>query len=351
MNSEKDLNITYDKLNEKYMKRILTGIRTSGKLHLGHYVGLLKNVVNLQDDYEIFLEMADVQTLTDNFDDPQKVRDNVFQVAMDSLAVGVDPSKVTIFIQSQIPEIAELTVYFMNLVTMARLMRNPTVKEEVKQRGFNEDIPVGFVNYPISQAADIMFCKGELVPIGEDQRPMIEQTREIARKFNTLYGSVFPEPDIKVSDIGRLVGTDGNTKMSKSLGNVINLSDSAEEVEKKVMNMYTDPTRIKATDPGHVEENPVFIYLDAFGTPADSVQIDELKKRYTAGQVGDIEVKKFLVKILNNFLVPIRKNRAKYERDPGLVERILKEGTEKARAEAQKTLMEVKRAMKLDYFN
>ncbi len=332
------------------MKRILTGIRTSGKLHLGHYVGLLQNVVNLQDEYQIFLEMADVQTLTDNFDDPQKVRNNVFEVALDCLAVGVDPKKTTIFIQSQIPEIAELTIFFMNLVTMARLMRNPTVKEEIKQKGFADDVPVGFVNYPISQAADILFIKADLVPIGEDQKPMIEQTREIARKFNTLYGNVFPEPDIKVGNIGRLVGTDGNAKMSKTLGNLIYLSDSSEEVEKKVMSMYTDPNRIHSTDPGKVEGNPVFIYLDAFGDEESMKFINDYKNLYRMGQVGDIEVKKYLVKVLNKFLFPIRKRRAEFEKQPKLVDKILKEGTEKARIEAQKTLAEVKKAMKIDYF-
>lgn len=334
-------------------KRILTGIRTSGKLHLGHYVGLLKNVVKLQDEYDIFLEMADVQTLTDYFDQPELVRESVYQACLDSLAVGVDPQKTTIFIQSLIPEIAELTIYFMNLVTMARLMRNPTVKEEIKQKGFAEDVPVGFVNYPISQAADILFVRADLVPIGEDQKPMIEQTREIARRFNSLYGKVFPEPAIKLGDIARLVGTDGNAKMSKSLGNTIYLSDAVEEVEKKVMGMYTDPKRIHSDDPGTVEGNPVFIYLDAFGStssPQVGQEINRYKELYRKGQVGDIEVKKFLVQVLNNFLDPIRKKRAEFEKQPELVEKILKEGTEKARAEAQKTLEEVKKAMKLNYF-
>lgn len=333
------------------MKRILTGDRPTGKLHLGHYVGSLKNRVKLQDEYETFIMVADVQALTDNFDNPQKVRDNVLEVTMDNLAVGLDPSKVTFFIQSQIPEIAELTVFFMNLVTMARLMRNPTVKDEIKQKGFDEDVPVGFVNYPISQAADILFLKANLVPVGEDQKPMIEQTREIARKFNSIYGEVFPEPEIKVGDMGRLVGTDNNTKMGKSLGNAIFLSDSPEEVEKKVMSMYTDPTRIKPTDPGHVEGNPVFIYLDAFVSESKRLQVEEYKDKYKKGEVGDVEVKKFLVQVLNKFLEPIRQKRLEYENRPELVEKILKEGTERARVEAQKTLAEVKKAMKLDYFN
>lgn len=331
-------------------KRILTGDRPTGKLHLGHYVGSLKNRVKLQDEYETFIMVADVQALTDNFDNPQKVRDNVLEVTMDNLAVGLDPKKVTFFIQSQIPEIAELTVFFMNLVSMGRLQRNPTVKEEMKQRGFEGEVSVGFINYPISQAADILFLKANLVPVGEDQKPMVELTREIARKFNAIYGQVFPEPDVKVGEIGRLVGTDGNTKMSKSLGNLIYLSDPAEEVERKVMSMYTDPTRIHSTDPGHVEDNPVFIYLDAFGSEGDKLQTTNYKLLYQTGQVGDIEVKKYLVKVLNSFLDPIRKSRARYERNPKLVEEILRDGTAKARAEAQKTLAEVKKAMKLDYF-
>lgn len=332
------------------MKRILTGIRTSGKLHLGHYSGLLDNCLKLQHDYETFFMMADVQTLTDNFDDPQKVRDSVYEVALDSLAVGINPEKVTFFIQSQIPEIAELTVFFMNLVTMARLMRNPTVKDEVKQKGFGENVPVGFVNYPISQAADILFLKANLVPVGEDQKPMIEQTREIARKFNFVYGEVFPEPDIKVGEVGRLVGTDGNSKMSKSIGNVIYLSDSPQEVEKKVMRMYTDPNRIHPTDPGNVEGNPVFVYLDAFVLESDLDQVAEYKSKYKKGEVGDVEVKRFLTKVLNEFLEPIRERRRQYEENPKLVEEILRKGTEKAQVEAKKTMREVRKAMKLDYF-
>lgn len=332
------------------MKRILTGIRTSGKLHLGHYIGLLDNVIKLQDEYEIYLMSADVQTLTDNFDDPQKVHDNVYEVAADCLAVGIDPQKVTYFIQSQIPEIAELTVFFMNLVTMARLVRNPTVKEEISQKGFGENIPVGFINYPISQAADILFVKADLVPVGDDQLPMIEQTREIARKFNSVYGQVFPEPEAKVGEVARLVGTDGNAKMSKSLGNTIYLSDSKEEVEKKVMNMYTDPNRIKSTDPGNVEGNPVFAYLDAFAPGSERAQVVDFKQRYKEGKVGDVEVKQYLSKILDDFLTPIRERRAEFENQPGKVEDILKKGTEKAREEAKKTMSEVRKAMKIDYF-
>jgi len=332
------------------MKRILTGDRPTGKLHLGHFVGSLQNRVKLQDEYEQFVMLADVQALTDNFDNPQKVRDNVSEVVLDYLAVGIDPKKTTIFIQSLIPEIAELTIFFMNLVNMGRLLRNPTVKDEIQQKGFGDEVPVGFVNYPISQAADILFLKADLVPVGEDQKPMLELTREIARKFNTIYSQVFPEPEIKLGDVARLVGTDGNAKMSKSLGNVIYLSDSPEEVEKKVMSMYTDPTRLKATDPGHVEGNPVFIYLDAFASEADKSQVTSYKSQYKEGTVGDVEVKKFLIQVLNNFLDPIRAKRAQYEKNPELIEKILKEGTQKARIEAQKTLVEVKKAMKLDYF-
>lgn len=344
------------------MKRILTGDRPTGKLHLGHYVGSLANRVKLQDEYETFIMVADVQALTDNFDNPSKVRSNVVEVTMDNLAVGLNPGKVTFFIQSEISEIAELTVFFMNLVTMARLIRNPTVKDEIGQKGFGEQIPVGFVNYPISQAADILFLKANLVPVGEDQKPMLEQTREIARRFNSIYGEVFPEPEIKVGEVGRLVGTDGNAKMSKSLGNVVYLSDSKEEVEKKVMAMYTDPNRVRPDIPGKVEGNPVFLYLDAFGPEAAKIEgsdfssseiakkIAEYKDRYQKGTVGDVEVKKYLVRILNTFLEPIRNRRAYYEKNPEKVEKILKDGTQKARGEAQTTMREVKKAMKLDYF-
>lgn len=329
-------------------KRILTGIRTSGRLHVGHYVGLLKNCLALQDDYETFMMMADVQTLTDNFDNPDKVHDNVFEAATDCLALGIDPKKVTFFIQSEIAEIAELTVFFMNLVTMARLMRNPTVKDEIKQKGFGESLPVGFVNYPISQAADILSVNADLVPVGEDQLPMIEQSREIARRFNQLYGQTFKEPEAKVGEIARLVGTDGNAKMSKSLGNVIYLSDSEEEVNKKVMGMYTDPNRIKATDPGKVEGNPVFIYLDAFGN--DKEKIEEFKARYHKGTVGDIEVKKYLAEVLNMMLEPIRQKRSEYEKNPELVKQILEEGTARTKKEAVEIMRQVRSAMKLNYF-
>lgn len=331
-------------------KRILTGDRPTGKLHLGHYVGSLKNRVKLQNEYEQFVMIADVQALTDNFNDSQKVRDNIKEVTLDYLAIGLDPQKTTIFIQSMVPQIAELTVFYMNLVTVARLQRNPTVKDEIKQRGFDETVPLGFLAYPVSQAADITSVQADLVPVGADQLPMIEQTREIVRKFNSLYGNILHEPEGLVGDFPRLVGTDGNTKMSKSLNNAIYLSDSAEEVEKKVMGMYTDPTRIRVTDPGHVEGNPVFVYLDAFGSENDKLQTTNYKLLYTKGQIGDIEVKKYLAQVLNNFLDPIRKKRAEYEKNPELIDQILKVGTEKARQEAQKTLDEVKKAMHIDYF-
>ncbi|MBI4091153.1 tryptophan--tRNA ligase [candidate division WWE3 bacterium] len=329
------------------MKRILTGDRPTGKLHLGHYVGTLKSRVELQDKYETFIMVADVQALTDNFENPEKVRSNVFEVVMDNLAVGVDPSKATFFVQSMIPEIAELTVFFMNLVTLARLKRNPTVRDEMKQRGYGGDVPIGFLAYPVSQAADILFLKAEVVPVGADQLPMIEQTREIARKFNSLYGNVFPKPEAIVGEISRLVGTDGGSKMSKSLGNVIYLSDDSETLKERVSGMYTDPKRIHPTDPGTVEGNPVFIYHDAFNP--DKAEVESLKARYRAGKVGDVEVKEKLDKALNDFLEPIRERRSEYEKRPEVVRQILLEGTKKARAEARKTMDEVKEAMRINY--
>lgn len=330
-------------------KRILTGDRPTGKLHLGHYIGSLKNRVRLQDEYDCYFIMADVQALTDNFNHPEMVREAVREVAMDNLAVGIDPQKATIFIQSQIPEIAELTIYFMNLVTLARLQRNPTVKDEAKQKGFGENIPVGFLVYPISQAADILVVRANLVPVGEDQLPHIEQTREIARRFNSIYGEVFPEPEALVGEFPRLPGTDGKAKMSKSLGNCIYLSDDAKTVEGKVMAMYTDPTRIHPTDPGHVEGNPVFIYHEVFNPNKE--EVEDLKRRYIEGRVGDVEVKQRLTKAINDFLEPVRKKRAQYERSPELVERILKEGTQKARLEARETLRLVRHIMGLNYFS
>ncbi len=326
-------------------KRILTGDRPSGKLHLGHYIGTLENRVKLQDEYETFIMQADVQALTDNFDNPDKVRESVYQVALDNLAVGLDPSKAVLFVQSQIPELAELTVYFMNLVSLARLQRNPTVKSEMKQKGFGANVPVGFVNYPLSEAADILGFNADLVPAGDDQAPMVELTREVVNRFNTIYGHTFNMPEILTGRIARLVGTDGSAKMSKSLGNVIYLSDSHDEVETKVMKMYTDPTRQRTTDPGKVEGNPVFIYLDAFGT--DKKTTEALKQRYRNGQVGDIEVKQYLVDVLNTFLEPIRVRREEYELQPDLVKNILEDGTTKARQVVNETMAEVRKAMRL----
>ncbi len=329
-------------------KRILTGDRPTGKMHLGHFVGSLKDRVKLQDSYDQFVMIADVQALTDNFENPEKVRANIKEVLLDYLAVGIDPTKTTILIQSMIPEIAELTVFYLNLVTLERVLRNPTVKDEIKQKGFGTSIPAGFAMYPISQAADITIFNANLVPVGEDQLPMVEQTREIVRKFNSLYGEVFVEPEALVGEIKRLPGIDGGTKMGKSLGNAIYLSDREEELKKKVMGMYTDPNRIHATDPGKVEGNPVFTYHDAFNPNKDEVAA--LKERYEKGTVGDIEVKEKLFIVLNKFLKPIRERRAEFEKRPEELDKILKEGTEKARKVAKETMEKVRKAMKIDYF-
>jgi tryptophanyl-tRNA synthetase len=329
-------------------KTILTGDRPTGRLHLGHYVGSLKNRVSLQHEYDTFVLIADVQALTDNFEHPELLRDNVTQVMLDYLAVGLDPEKVKFVVQSMVPELAELTVYFMNLVTVATLERNPTVKEEIKQRNFTRGVPVGFWSYPISQAADITIFKAHLVPVGEDQLPMIEQAREIVRRFNHLYGRVLIEPRAMVGEVARLPGTDGGAKMSKSLNNCIYLSDSAETLRKRVMSMYTDPTRIHPTDPGHVEGNPVFIYHDAFNP--DKAQVEELKARYVKGAVGDVEVKQRLFEALARLLEPIRERRAQFEAQPARVREILMEGTRRGRAVAQETMREVRAAMKLTYF-
>lgn len=330
-------------------KRILTGDRPTGPLHLGHYVGSLKQRVELQDKYEEFILIADVQALTDNFEEPEKVSKNVLEVALDYLAAGIDPKRVAIVVQSQVPELAVLTVYYMNLVTVGRLEQNPTVKDEIKEKGFRQGVPVGFLAYPVSQAADITAFQANLVPVGEDQLPMLEQTREIVRRFNRLYGETLVEPEAMLSEFPRLPGTDGKEKMSKSLGNVINLSDPADVVRKKVMGMYTDPARIRATDPGHVEGNPVFVYHDAFNP--DAARVADLKKRYKKGTVGDIEVKEELAAALNAFLDPIRARRAEYAKDMSGVRDILKKGTERAREVAGETLQAVHKAMRIDYFN
>lgn len=328
-------------------KRILTGDRPTGPLHLGHYVGSLANRVKLQDKYETFILMADVQALTDNFKHPEKVREAVKEVMLDNLAVGLDPKIVSFVLQSRVPEIAELTVYYANLVTVARLERNPTVKAEIKERGFGKSIPLGFFMYPVSQAADITFVEADLVPVGEDQLPHIEQTREIVRAFNRIYGKTLREPKALVGKVGRLVGIDGKVKMSKSLGNCIFLSDGPKEVEKKVMGMYTDPTRIHPTDPGHVKGNPVFIYHDAFNPNKEEVK--EMKRFYQKGKIGDVAVKKRLMQVLNEFLDPIRLRRRKYEKSPELIDEIMQEGTKKSRVIAQEVLSRVKAAMKISY--
>jgi tryptophanyl-tRNA synthetase len=324
-------------------KRILTGDRPTGPLHLGHYVGSLKNRVELQDQYDSFIMVADIQALTDNFDNPKKVSENTLQVLLDNISVGLDPDKMTFFLQSAIPQIAELTVFYANLVTTGRLERNPTVKDEIKtKKNFGEGVPLGFFMYPVSQAADITIVKGEIIPVGEDQVPHIEQTREIVRKFNSIYGNVFPEPEALVGNTGRLVGLDNNAKMSKSLGNAIFLNDTSEVIKQKIMSMYTDPSRIRATDPGKVEGNPVFLYHDIFNT--DLAQVEDLKSRYLKGQVGDVEVKTKLYESVEKFLNPIRERRSKYEDSKKLLE-ILSAGTNKALTIAKQTMNEVKDAI------
>ena len=328
-------------------KRILTGDRPTGPLHLGHYVGSLQNRVRLQDEYDTFILIADIQALTDNFERPEMLEANVFEVTLDYLAVGLDPHKVKIVVQSMVPELTELTIYFMNLVTVATLERNPTLKEEIKQRNFTKGIPVGFWSYPISQAADITIFKADLVPVGEDQLPMIEQTREIVRRFNRLYKKILIEPRAMLGKVARLPGTDGGAKMSKSLGNCICLGDSPARVRKRVMSMFTDPTRIHPTDPGHVEGNPVFTYHEVFNP--DKAEVEDLKDRYRKGTVGDVEVKERLFKALVAFLDPIRARRAEFAAKPQLVREIIIEGTRQGRALAQQTMEEVRSAMKIKY--
>jgi tryptophanyl-tRNA synthetase len=329
------------------IKRILTGDRPTGQLHLGHYVGSLENRVRLQDEYDTYILIADVQALTDNFEHPEKLEANIFEVALDYLAVGLDPEKIKIVVQSMVPELTELTVYFMNLVTVATLERNPTVKEEIKQRNFVKGVPVGFWSYPISQAADIAIFKADLVPVGEDQLPMIEQTREIVRRFNRLYGKVLIEPRAMLGAVARLPGTDGGAKMSKSVGNCIYLGDPSEVVRKRVMSMFTDPKRIHPTDPGTVEGNPVFTYHDVFNPNKE--EIEDLKDRYRMGTVGDVEVKQKLFEALEAFLTPIRQRRQELAAQPQRVYEIIVEGTRKGRASAQATMAEVRHAMKIAY--
>lgn len=328
---------------------ILTGDRPTGPLHLGHYVGSLRQRVELQHTHKQFIIIADAQALTDNVENPEKIRKNILEVALDYLAVGIDPKETTIFIQSLVPELAELTMYYLNLVTISRLQRNPTVKDEIKQRGFGASIPAGFLVYPVSQAADITAFKADLVPVGEDQLPMIEQTNEIVRSFNRIYQcSVLVEAKALLSNTPRLPGTDGKGKMSKSLGNVILLSDSADEVRQKVKTMYTDPKHLRAEDPGTVEGNPVFSYLDAFDP--DKEALEAMKDHYRRGGLGDVKVKQRLQEVLLAELDPIRARREKLAKDPDAVMHILKEGTEAARKVAAKTLDEVRKAMHIDYF-
>ena len=346
-------------------KIILTGDRPTGRLHIGHYVGSLRRRVELQNSglYDkIFVFEADAQALTDNIENPEKVRQNVIEVALDYLACGLDPAKSTLFIQSQIPELCELSFYYMDLVTVSRLQRNPTVKTEIQMRGFaGESIPVGFFTYPISQAADITAFKATTVPVGEDQEPMLEQCREIVRRFNHIYGDTLVEPNILLPENAaclRLPGTDGKAKMSKSLGNCIYLSDSADEVNRKVKTMFTDPTHLQVSDPGHLEGNTVFTYLDAFCTDEDFAQfwseyanLDELKAHYTKGGLGDMKCKKFLNQVLNKALEPMRVRRQELEQDIPAIYDILKKGTEQAREVAARTMDEVRHAMQIDYFN
>lgn len=330
------------------MKRILTGDRpTYDSFHLGNYIGSLKNRVKLQNEYQSFIFIADLHALTTHFDKTAELEKNIKGLMLGYLSVGLDPSKVTFFLQSKVPEIIEIAYILSVLTPRPVIARQPALKEKLDQ---GQQDTVGLFYYPILMAADILSVRAHLVPVGKDQKAHVEFARDMAIKFNNLYGQVFPIPEPLIGEVPTLPGTDGQVKMGKSLGNAIFLTDSPEEVEKKVMSMYTDPTRIRVTDPGHVEGNPVFIYLDAFGSESDHEQITKYKELYRVGQVGDIEVKKYLSKILNNFLDPIRKRRTEYESQPELVEKILKQGTDKTRAEAQKTLDEVKRAMKLDYF-
>lgn len=346
-------------------KIILTGDRPTGKLHLGHYVGSLRRRVQLQNEgnYDrMFVFMADVQALTDNASNPEKIRQNIIEVALDYLSAGLDPSKCTLYIQSHIPELAELTTYLMNIVSVARVQRNPTVKTEVKMRGFESNsVPLGFFCYPVSQAADIAAFKATTIPAGEDQEPMIELTRELVNRFNQTYAPVLVEPEILLPENAtarRLPGTDGKEKMSKSLGNCIYLSDDADTVWSKVKSMYTDPTHINVSDPGHVEGNAVFTYLDAFSTDQDFADfwpefqnLDELKAAYTHGGIGDMKCKKLLNNVINRMLDPIRQRRAEYEKDIPEIFNILKQGSESARETAAQTMDDVRRAMRIDYFD
>lgn len=343
-------------------KTILTGDRPTGKLHLGHYVGSLRNRVELQNsgEYDTFIMIADMQALTDNAKNPQKIKDNLIEVALDYLSVGINPEKSTIFVQSGVPELTELTFYYMNLVTLSRLERNPTIKTEIKERGFNESIPVGFLTYPISQAADITAFDGEIVPVGIDQKPIIEQVEEIVKSFNSIYGNTLTMPKIMVpkdENSKRLVGIDGKGKMSKSLGNCIYLADSKEEVKRKVMSMYTDPNHIKVEDPGDTKNNVVFKYLEAFSSEdhfkkylSDYKNLDELKAHYERGGLGDVKIKRFLIDVLEETLEPIREKRKYYEENIDFVYKMLEDGTLKARTKAATVLKRVRKSIGVEYF-
>ena len=333
-------------------KVVLTGDRPTGKLHIGHYVGSLKERVKMQNSgkYNMFIMIADQQALTDNARDPEKIHNSLIQVALDYLAVGLDPAKSTMYIQSQIPAVSELNMYYLNLVTVSRLERNPTVKAEIQQKNFDRSIPAGFLTYPVSQTADITAFKGELVPVGDDQEPMMEQAREIVRSFNNIYGDILVEPKgvFPPKGQGRIPGLDGNAKMSKSLGNAIYLSDDEKTLQKKVMSMYTDPTHIHVEDPGHIEGNVVFTYLDIFDPDKEHVQ--ELKDQYQAGGLGDVKIKRYLFEVLNNELKPIRERREEFAKDIPAVYDMLKQGCADANEVANQTLAEVRHAMGLDYF-
>ena len=342
-------------------KTILTGDRPTGKLHLGHYAGSLRNRVELQNSgkYDMYVFIADMQALTDNAKNPQKIRDSIIEVALDYLSVGLDPEKTCIFVQSQIPALSELTMYYMNLVSLARLKRNPTIKSEIKERGFGETIPVGFLTYPISQPADITAFDADLVPVGEDQAPILEQDIEIVRTFNSIYGKTLKEPKQLTPEnvCKRLPGIDGKNKMSKSLGNCIYLSDTPEEVTKKVMTMYTDPNHIRVEDPGNTKNNPVFMYLEAFSTDEHFAKylpefknLEDLKTHYEQGGVGDVKIKKFLANVLNDVLTPIRERRAIYENNIEAVYKMLEEGSKKARAKSEEVLTRVRKAIGVEYF-
>ncbi len=327
---------------------ILTGDRPTGQLHLGHYLGSLENRVRLQETHQQFIMIADMQALTDNADNPEKVRSNIIEVALDYLAVGLNPTQTTLFIQSAIPELNELTMFYLNLVTVARLQRNPTVKSEMQQKGYGAEVPAGFLMYPVSQAADITAFKATIVPVGEDQLPVIEQTNEIVRKFNNIYGNVLVETKALLSTHTRLAGLDGKAKMSKSLGNCIYLGDDADTLKKKVMSMFTDPDHIRVEDPGKLEGNMVFTYLDIFAT--DKAEVDEMKAHYQRGGLGDMKVKRYLLDVLEAQFAPIRERRALFAQDKAAVMEILRQGSLKAREVAAQTLFEVRKAIGVEYF-